>query len=65
MKEKITPIDLQSKSTPMDVSGKYDWKKQVYQYDSCKFGSSSRTTNQTCSGQLNSVDDWPTDGISD
>lgn len=65
MKDLIRPIDLQAKSTPLDVSGKYDWKKQVYQYDSCKFGSTSRTQNQTCSGQYNFVDDFPTDSYTD
>ncbi len=64
MKKMITPIDLQQKIHPMSISGKYDWEKQSYQYD-CKWGTNSHTSSQTCSGQFNSVDDFPTDSISD
>lgn len=63
--KKLTPIDLQQKVTSLSISGKYDWNKQVYQYDSCKFGTMNRTSSQTCSGQFNWVDDNPSDSYSD
>ncbi len=61
----ITPTDLKAQSVMLNVSGKYDWKKQTYSYDACKFGTSSRTSSQTCSGQYNHVDDFPSDSYSD
>ena len=65
MKDLISPIDLQAKSTPLDVSGKYDWKKQVYQYDSCKWGTSNRTSSGTITGIAHAQDDSTTDSYTD
>ena len=63
--KKLTPIDLQAKSTPIDVTGKYNWEKQAYEYDVCKWGTRNSTSNQTCSGQYNMIDDHPMDSWSD
>lgn len=65
MKKMLTPTDLQTKIVPLKVSGNYNWEKQAYQYDNCKWGTSLFTSNQTCSGQWNHVDDFPSDSISD
>ena len=65
MKKMITPLALQTKSVPMNVSGKYDWKKQAYEFDACKFGTSSRTSFGTNSGQFNFSDDSNTDSYND
>lgn len=45
--KKITPADLQQKCCPIDVNGKYDWKKQVYQYAICKAGTYASTSHGT------------------
>ena len=65
MKKMLTPTDLQTKIVPIEVSGNYNWEKQTYQYDNCKWGTSRMTSNQTCSGQFRYVDDFPSDSISD
>ena len=65
MKKMLTPTDLQTKIVPLQVSGSYNWEKQAYQYDNCKWGTNSRTSNQTCSGQFNHTDDFPSDSITD
>ena len=61
MKKMIAPTDLQSKCEPLDVSGKYDWKKQTYQYD-CKFGTSASTSTGTFRNGLNDTN-W--DSVND
>ncbi len=69
MKKTIKPIDLQVKTTTMDASGKYNWEKQVYEYDSCKFGTYASTYNGTSSSSSNTglyySDDSNSDSISD
>ncbi len=65
MKKMLTPADLQTRTVTQDVSGKYDWKKQVYQYDACKWGTTSRTSFGTNSGQFGFSDDSNTDSYSD
>ena len=55
MKKTIKPIDLQVKTTTMDASGKYNWEKQVYEYDSCKFGTYASTYNGTSSSSSNII----------
>ena len=62
----ITPASLASNDvTPIDVNGNYDWNAQAYSYDVCKFGTNNMTSNQTCSGPNNFVDDWPQDSYQD
>ena len=65
MKKTIKPIDLQVKTTTMDASGKYNWEKQVYEYDSCKFGTYASTYNGTSSNGQYFSDDFNSDSISD
>ena len=65
MKKMLTPADLQASTVTQNVSGKYDWKKQTYQYDSCKWGTASRTNFGTNSGQLRFSDDSNSDSYSD
>lgn len=44
----ITPAFLAAKDIhPLDVSGKYDWRSQTYNYDVCNFGTSVSTTHRT------------------
>ena len=65
MKKIIRPIDLQAKTTPLDISGKYNWEKQVYEYDSCKFGTNNMTSMGTRSSTVNIQDDNTTDSYTD
>lgn len=65
MKKMITPADLQQKVIPMPVSGKYDWEKQTYSFDACKWGTTRLTNSSTCSGQYSTMDDSNNDNISD
>ena len=47
MKKMITPTDLQMSLEAMDASGHYDWKRQAYQLDNCKWGTNQTTTIST------------------
>lgn len=43
----IRPIDLKRETKAMDVSGHYDWEKQTFQLDNCKFGTFQTTSIST------------------
>ena len=64
MKKMIIPTDFQVSLKAMDVSGHYDWQKQAYQLENCKFGTTQWTTFQTgsiLSGTSDSNSDSCTD----
>ncbi len=62
----ITPASLATNDvTPINVNGSYDWNAQAYSYDVCKMVTFKQTSNQTCSGQFNQVDDNPFDNYQD
>lgn len=65
MIKKLTPSDMQSKVTPIKIAGHYNWKKQVFEENTCKWGTNSMTSRQTCSGQNSWVDDFPMDSYTD
>lgn len=65
MKKMITPADLQQKTVAQDTTGTYDWEKQVYQFDTCKWGTTSSTSFGTNSGQWNFSDDSNSDSYTD
>ncbi len=65
MKKMISPADLQAKTVAQDVTGKYDWNKQTYVFTECKFGTTSRTSAGTSSGQWNLSDDTNWDSFTD
>jgi hypothetical protein len=46
---KITPTALGQRGADMDATGVYDWEKQRYQYDVCKFGTYQTTRSGTSS----------------
>ena len=65
MNKKLTPSDMQSNAKSIRIDGHYNWNKQVFEENVNKAMTYSRTSNQTCSGQHNWVDDYPTDSFSD
>ncbi len=65
MKKMISPADLQAKTVAQDVTGKYDWEKQTYQFNECKFGTTNRTSMGTSSGICNLSDDTNWDSYTD
>ena len=65
MKKLLTPADLQAKTVAQDVSGNYDWKKQTYQFNACKLGTTQWTNFGTNSGQLRLRDDSNSDSYTD
>ena len=65
---KITPVALGKRGTDTDASGVYDWDKQAYRYDACKFGTNNFTRNGTSSygaGSMPYQDDSTTDSYQD
>lgn len=62
MKKMITPTDLQVPFKSMDASGHYDWKKQTYQLENCKFGTYATTSSGTYRGSWSDTN-W--DNVSD
>ena len=61
---KITPTALGQRVTTVDASGTYDWEKQSYQYNACKWGTSQGTSIGTTSGGFNQ-DDTALDSYTD
>ena len=46
---KITPTALGQRGADMDATGVYDWEKQSYQYNVCKWGTTQNTQSGTSS----------------
>ena len=44
---KITPSALGQRGTDIDATGVYDWEKQSYQYNVCKWGTYNTTRSGT------------------
>lgn len=65
MKKMISPADLQAKTVAQDVTGKYDWNKQTYMFNECKFGTNSSTSMGTRSGIHSMGDDTNWDSYTD
>lgn len=64
---KITPTALGQRGTDIDASGVYDWEKQSYQYNVCKWGTNQSTRSGTSSycGQMLMPDDSNMDSYTD
>ena len=46
---KITPTALGQRGADIDATGVYDWEKQSYQYNVCKWGTNNSTRTGTSS----------------
>lgn len=64
---KITPTALGQRGADMDATGVYDWEKQRYQYNVCKWGTYNNTQTGTSSyvGNFLSSDDHNMDNYTD
>lgn len=49
MNNTTLPTFFAKRGTDVDASGSYDWAKQAYQYDCCKFGTYNSTRAGTSS----------------
>ncbi len=65
--DKITPSALGQRGADIDATGVYDWEKQAYQYNVCKWGTTQTTNSGTSSyvGQNIFSDDNNMDSYTD
>ena len=54
--KKLTPVDFQVKTVPVEIIGKYNMQKQQFEEDICRWGTTQQTRMGTTFNGLANLD---------